>query len=98
MAAFTAEEVRRLAGLARIGLSESDAEHLAGELDVIVDAVAQVATVATDDVVPTSHPVPLADRERADVVTPGLTAEAALSGAPQVAEGRFRVPQILDED
>ncbi len=45
-----------------------------------------------------SHPMPLTNVTRPDVVRPGLTAEEALSGAPDVAQGRFSVPRILDED
>jgi aspartyl-tRNA(Asn)/glutamyl-tRNA(Gln) amidotransferase subunit C len=42
--------------------------------------------------------VPLTNIYRDDVVTPCLTQEEALSGAPDSAEGRFRVPRILDEE
>ena len=54
--------------------------------------------VAADDIPPTSHSVPLTNVYRDDVVQPSLTQEEALSGAPDSAEGRFRVPRILDEE
>ncbi len=60
--------------------------------------MARVAEVAADDIPPTSHAVPLTNVVRADVVRPSLTPEQALSGAPAVEGGRFRVPRILDEE
>ena len=98
MSAISADEVAKLASLARIDLNADERMRLAGQLDVILDAVATVQEVATDDVPATSHPMPLTNITRPDRVTPGLTCEQALSGAPAVEQGRFRVPRILDEE
>jgi aspartyl-tRNA(Asn)/glutamyl-tRNA(Gln) amidotransferase subunit C len=57
-----------------------------------------VSEVADADVPPTSHAVPLHNVYRADEVRPGLTAEEALAGAPEVAQQRFAVPRILGEE
>jgi aspartyl-tRNA(Asn)/glutamyl-tRNA(Gln) amidotransferase subunit C len=95
---ITAADVQHLAGLARIALSADEIEHLAGELTQIVDSVAKVREVATPDVPATSHPVPLVNVLRPDVVGAVLTPEQVLSGAPDVADGRFRVPAILGEE
>lgn len=92
------DRVAHLAGLARIALTPAEMDRLAGELSVVLDAVAQVQEVATDEVPATSHPVPLSNVVRPDVPVPGLTQAEALSGAPAVDEGRFRVPRILEED
>ena len=92
------DRVAHLAGLARIALTPAEVARRAGELSVVLDAVAQVQEVATDDVPATSHPVPLRNVVRADVPVPGLTAAEALSGAPAEQDGRFRVPRILEED
>ena len=78
-----------------------DDEHLArlrGQLDQILHAVAQVTEVAGADVPPTSHPLPMTNVSRPDVLAPSLTAEEALSAAPATEDGRFRVPRILDEE
>lgn len=91
-------QVQHLAGLARIALTDDEVAHLAGELTAIVDAVARVAEVATPDVPATSHPVPLVNVFRADVVGPVLTQQQVLSGAPSAADGRFRVSAILGEE
>jgi len=98
MTAITPDEVAHLARLARLDLADDELAHLAGQLDVILSAVAQVSDVAAADVPPTSHPLPLTNVTRPDVVTPSLTPRQALSGAPAAEDDRFRVPRILDEE
>lgn len=98
MSTISRDEVARLAGLARIDLTDAELTRLAGELDVIVESVARVQEVATDDVPATSHPIPLTNVFREDVAETPLTVEQALSGAPEAQEGRFAVPQILGEE
>ena len=98
MSAISRSEVEHLARLARIDMTDEELDRMAGQLDAVLDAVAQVSSVVTDDVPATSHPVPLTNVTRPDVVRPGITAEEALAGAPASEDGRFRVPQILGEE
>ncbi|HEX6969634.1 MAG TPA: Asp-tRNA(Asn)/Glu-tRNA(Gln) amidotransferase subunit GatC [Micromonosporaceae bacterium] len=98
MAAISREEVAHLARLSRLAVTEEELDQFAGQLDVILQAVARVGEVVAADIPPTSHSVPLTNVLREDVVTPCLTAEQALSGAPDVSADRFRVPRILDEE
>ena len=98
MPEITRDDVAHLARMARIDLPPESLDHYAEQLGVILGAVAQVAEVAADDVPATSHPMPLVNVFRSDVVTPSLTAAEALSGAPSVESDRFRVPRILDEE
>jgi aspartyl-tRNA(Asn)/glutamyl-tRNA(Gln) amidotransferase subunit C len=98
MSAISRDEVAHLANLARIDLRDDELDRLAGQLDVILGAVAQVREVAGDDVPATSHPMPLINVTRPDEPRPSLTAEQALAGAPAAEEQRFRVPRILEED
>lgn len=98
MPAMSSEEVARLASLARIELTDEEIARFAGEFDAILDAVASVSEVASDDVPATSHPIPMTNVFRKDEVTETLTQEEALSGAPEAADGRFVVPQILGEE
>jgi aspartyl-tRNA(Asn)/glutamyl-tRNA(Gln) amidotransferase subunit C len=95
---ITREEVAHLADLARIDLSEAELDHLAPQLAVILDSIRSISEVAAEDIPPTSHPMPLRNVFREDLPRPCLTAEEALSGAPQVEEQRFAVPRILGED
>lgn len=98
MAAISREEVAHLARLSRLAVTDAELDRFAGQLDVILQAVARVGEVAAADIPPTSHSVPLTNVLREDVVRPGLDRCAALAGAPDAYEGRFRVPRILDEE
>ena len=98
MSTLSRDEVARVAGLARIDLTPDELDRLAGELDVIVQSVARVSEVATADVPATSHPLPMVNVFRADVPEPALPVADVLAGAPAAEEGRFMVPQILEED
>ena len=95
---ITRDDVAHLARLARIDLPADSLDHYAEQLQVILGAVAQVSEVAADDVPATSHPMPLVNVFREDVVRPSLSNADALSGAPSVESDRFRVPRILDEE
>jgi aspartyl-tRNA(Asn)/glutamyl-tRNA(Gln) amidotransferase subunit C len=99
MSEITAEQVAHLANLARIALTDEEIEHLTTELGQIMHAVEQVSEVATPDVPPTSHPIPMQNVFRDDVVgTSVLTAEQALAGAPESDDSRFKVSAILGEE
>ena len=98
MAAISREEVAHLARLSRLAVTEEELDTFAGQLDVILQAVARVGEVAAADIPPTSHSVPLTNVLREDVVVPGLGPAEALAGAPDAEGGRFRVPRILDEE
>jgi aspartyl-tRNA(Asn)/glutamyl-tRNA(Gln) amidotransferase subunit C len=98
MPELSRDEVAHLADLARIDLSASELDHLAPQLSVILESVASITGVAGDDVPPTSHALPLTNVYREDVLRPGLTAEEALSGAPEVEQQRFKVPRILGDE
>ncbi|MDO5093696.1 MAG: Asp-tRNA(Asn)/Glu-tRNA(Gln) amidotransferase subunit GatC [Propionibacteriaceae bacterium] len=95
--ALTPQEVARLASLARLDLTEAECAELAPELDVILTSVARVGEVARDDVPLMTHALPLVNVMRPDEVRPSLPQEAILTGAPAVEDGRFRVPQILED-
>ena len=98
MTEITPELVRHLAGLARIQVSDAEVSQFASQLALIVDSVATVKAVASEDIVATSHPIPMSNVFREDVVTPSLTQQQAMSGAADSESGRFKVSAILDED
>ena len=98
MSEITPDLVRHLASLSRILVTDDEVEKLAGELGVIVDSVATVNKAVSEDVVPTSHPIPMSNVFREDEVAPSLSQEQALSGAADSKDGRFKVAAILDED
>ncbi|WP_035758059.1 Asp-tRNA(Asn)/Glu-tRNA(Gln) amidotransferase subunit GatC [Granulicoccus phenolivorans] len=98
LVALSVEDVARLSDLARIDLSPQELEHLAPQLEVILEAVARVSELDTEGVEPTSHPLPLRNVFRPDVVQPSLTNAEALAMAPVAEDERFRVPRILGEE
>jgi len=98
MSQITPDQVRHLASLARIALTDEEVNRLTGELGAIVSAVEKVGEVATPDVEPTSHPIPLGNVFRPDVVGDTLTTEQAMTGAPDHDGSRFRVTAILGEE
>jgi len=91
-------DVAHLAHLARLAVTDEELDVFAGQLDVILGAVAKVADVAADDIPPTSHAVPMTNVYRADEVVPSLPRDAVLAGAPAVEDEKFRVPRILGEE
>jgi aspartyl-tRNA(Asn)/glutamyl-tRNA(Gln) amidotransferase subunit C len=98
MAAISRDEVAHLAHLSRLAVTEDELDTFAGQLDVILQSVARISEVAAADIPPTSHAVPLTNVLRADEIQPCLDQRDALAAAPDAAQGRFRVPRILDEE
>ncbi|CAN5853528.1 Asp-tRNA(Asn)/Glu-tRNA(Gln) amidotransferase subunit GatC [soil metagenome] len=97
MPSISREEVAYLAKLARLAVTDEELDTFAGQLDVIIGAVARVGEVAADDIPPTSHAVPVVNVLRPDVIRPSLDRDEVLALAPAAEGGRFRVPRILDE-
>jgi aspartyl-tRNA(Asn)/glutamyl-tRNA(Gln) amidotransferase subunit C len=97
-ATLTRDEVAHLARLARLAVTDDELDLFAGQLDVILSAVARIGEVAAADIPPTSHAVPLVNVTRDDAILPSLPRPAVLAGAPAVEDDRFRVPRILGEE
>jgi aspartyl-tRNA(Asn)/glutamyl-tRNA(Gln) amidotransferase subunit C len=97
-AAITREQVAHLAHLARLAVTEQELDVFAGQLEVILNAVARVREVAAADIPPTSHAVPMTNVMRPDEVRPSLSRDVVLAGAPATEDHKFRVPRILGEE
>lgn len=97
MPEISRDEVAHLARLARLALTAEELDQFADQIDGIIAHVSAVGQVAAEGVEPMSHPHSIHTTMRADVVEPTLTPEQALDQAPEVAEQRFVVPQILGE-
>jgi aspartyl-tRNA(Asn)/glutamyl-tRNA(Gln) amidotransferase subunit C len=91
-------DLAHLARLARLAVTDEELDRFAGQLDAVLDAVAQVAKADVADVPPTTHAVPMTNVMRPDVVAPSLDREEVLAAAPAAEDGRFRVPRILGEE
>ncbi|MCB1274728.1 MAG: Asp-tRNA(Asn)/Glu-tRNA(Gln) amidotransferase subunit GatC [Leucobacter sp.] len=97
-AEITAETVQHLAGLARIALTDAEVASLTSELGSILTSIAKVSEVASDEVPATSHPIPINNVMRRDVVADVLSQDEALANAPEAADGMFRVSSILGDE
>jgi aspartyl-tRNA(Asn)/glutamyl-tRNA(Gln) amidotransferase subunit C len=95
MSRIGSEEVRELALLARLELSDQEVERMTGDLDAIlghVDALKELDTAAVE---PMTHAVPFDCPVRADAVGPSLPVEEALRNAPRREANFFQVPRIV---
>ncbi len=90
-------EVFRIAQLARLALSEAEAERLTRDLSRILDLVAQMNAVDTSGVAPMAHPLDMAQRLREDRVTEADQRDHFQQIAPQIEAGLYLVPKVIDE-
>ena len=93
---LSTDQVRWVAHLARLELSQDELTALTRDLAAIVEYVDQLQSVNTDGVQPLAHAVELTNVFRADEPTPSLPAAAALANAPQRKDDFYAVPAVLD--
>jgi len=91
------ETVEHIAALARIGLSEEEIELMREQLSSILDHIASLQDVDTDDIPPTAQVIQLQNVMRDDVVQPSLPREAVLANAPATEDGYLKVNAVLDQ-
>jgi aspartyl-tRNA(Asn)/glutamyl-tRNA(Gln) amidotransferase subunit C len=92
---MTPEEVRELAVLARLALTEQEVARLTGDLDAILDYVDAMRELDTTGVEPMTHAVPFDCPLRPDQVAPSLPVDEALANAPRREASFFQVPRIV---
>ena len=90
-------DVRRVAELARIELSDEEAVTYQGQLDAVLEHLDHLAQVDVEGVEPTAYPTPVSNVLRKDETRDGLTREAALGNAPREAKGQFQVPKVIEK-
>lgn len=88
--------VRRIARLARIKVSDAEAEALQGELSHILDWVKQLDEVKTDGVEPMTRVIPMTLRQRIDAVTDGEIADDVVANAPAREDHFYVVPKVVE--
>jgi len=89
--------VEKVAGLARIALTEDEIERFTAQLSVVLDAVDRLRTVDTSAVAPTASVLPVENVMREDVVRPSLPLEDVFRNAPSRDGDHFRVQTVLEE-
>jgi len=90
------QTVKRVARLARIAVSEDDAERMTGELNAILGFVEQLSEVDVSGVEPMTSVTPMAMKKRQDVVTDGGKAADIVANAPAAEEDFFLVPKVVE--
>ncbi|OQW45646.1 MAG: asparaginyl/glutamyl-tRNA amidotransferase subunit C [Proteobacteria bacterium SG_bin6] len=88
--------VKRIAGLARIAISEDEAARLAPELGNILGRIEQLGEVDVSEVAPMTAVIPNHLRLRDDVVSDGDVRDKVLANAPQAEHGFFTVPKVIE--
>jgi aspartyl-tRNA(Asn)/glutamyl-tRNA(Gln) amidotransferase subunit C len=88
------EEVRHVANLARLGLTEAEVEKVSGQLGAIIDSIDQIGELDLSDVHPTANALNLTNVFRPDEPHEELSPETALSTAPDAVDDLFAVPRI----
>jgi len=93
---LSAAEVKKIAHLARLGIEEENVSAYAHDLSGLLDLITQMNGLDTTNVSPMSHPLDQQQRLRADVVTESNQRELFQTIAPQVEDGLYLVPKVID--
>ena len=93
---ITRKEVEYVSHLARLRLSEEEAEKFTSQLDQILSYFEKLQELDTSQVEPTSHPIPIVNAFREDEVRSSLDIEDALANAPEKEGNFFKVPKIIE--
>ena len=94
--AITESEVRKVAHLARLAMTEDSVEAYTRNLGNFLDLVEQMSAVNTDGVTPMAHPLDMVQRLRADVVTESNRREVYQAIAPETEDGLYLVPKVIE--
>ncbi|MFG6121428.1 Asp-tRNA(Asn)/Glu-tRNA(Gln) amidotransferase subunit GatC [Thalassobacillus sp. B23F22_16] len=96
MSRISKEEVKHVANLARLAISEKEADMFTKQLDDIITYAEQLNELDTTDVEPTTHVLDLKNVMRKDEPRKWLEKEDVLNNAPDHKDGQFKVPSILE--
>ena len=96
MAKLSKEEVKHVANLARLAITEEEAEKFAEQLGKITDFAEQLNELDTTNVEPTSHVLPLVNVLREDVAKEGLSREKVMLNVKEQEAGQIKIPSIMD--
>ncbi len=96
MSTISEAEVQKVAHLARLALPADQTASYVSKLNSIIDLVAQLSAVNTEGVAPMAHPLDAMQRLRDDVVTESNHREAYQTVAPEVEDGLYLVPKVLE--
>ncbi|MCK5719144.1 MAG: Asp-tRNA(Asn)/Glu-tRNA(Gln) amidotransferase subunit GatC [Thiomargarita sp.] len=90
------DEVKKIAHLARISLSDDDVPYYTNHLSNILDFIEQMNAIDTKDITPMAHPLDMVARLRPDVVSETNQRQLFQTVAPQVESGLYLVPKVIE--
>jgi len=93
---LTADDVKKIAYLARLGIDQNDIESYAQDLSGMLELMTQMGETNTDGVPPMAHPMDQMQRLRVDEVTESDNRDNFQAIAPQVEEGLYLVPKVIE--
>jgi aspartyl-tRNA(Asn)/glutamyl-tRNA(Gln) amidotransferase subunit C len=93
---ITNEDVKHIARLSRLSLSDKEIDIFSGQLSSIIEYVEQLNSLDASNIEPTSHVIPLNNVMRDDIPSASLPVEDALKNAPDSTEKFYRVPKIIE--
>ncbi|HBI03467.1 MAG TPA: Asp-tRNA(Asn)/Glu-tRNA(Gln) amidotransferase GatCAB subunit C [Paenibacillaceae bacterium] len=96
MSAISRQEVEYVAKLARLNLSEDEAEKYTEQLNAILEFAGKLNELDTSNIEPTSHVLDVYNVMRDDEVRPSVDREKALLNAPEEEDGQFKVPAVME--
>jgi|ERR1700730_14582097 aspartyl-tRNA(Asn)/glutamyl-tRNA(Gln) amidotransferase subunit C len=96
MSRISLEQVKHVAHLARLAITEEEAERMRKDLDEIITYAEQMNELDTEQIEPTSHVLNMKNVMRKDVSQKGLAVEDVVKNAPDAEDGYIRVPSILE--
>ncbi len=96
MSRISKEQVKHVAHLARLAITEEEAEMFTTQLDAIIGFAEQLNELNTENIEPTSHVLNMKNVMREDVPEQGLNREEVMKNAPDHQDGQVRVPSILE--
>lgn len=88
-------DVRYVAGLARLHLTDEECATFQPQLDAILTHAKSLLEIDVEGIEPTAHAVPVYDVMREDVPVASLPQESVLRNAPEQAQGQIRVPKVI---
>ena len=94
---ITEDDVRHVATLARLDITDEEVDLFTGQLEAVLEHAQDVEALDVEGVPPTAHPLPLQNVFREDVPGDSVDRDEVLAMAPAAEDGRFRVPRILGE-
>jgi aspartyl-tRNA(Asn)/glutamyl-tRNA(Gln) amidotransferase subunit C len=96
MSRISEEQVKHVAHLARLAITEKEAQMLTDQLDKIITYAEQLNELNTDNVEPTAHVLEIKNVMREDRAKGGLPREEVLKNAPEHQDGQIKVPGIME--